>query len=527
VLSCTPIRYAQNGDVSIAYRIAGDGPVDLLFLGGFVSHLEIGVEPPLAERFWERLGSFARVILFDKRGMGLSDSGAYTLENIVGDALAVLDACGVERAAVVGVSEGGAAATMLAATHPERVSAMVQYGTYARVSRAADYPEGSPVEVTRRFWGRMIEKWGDPVSIDDWAPSAAHDPEVREWWARMLRSGASPGAMRMIGLMYEQLDVRPLLPAVSVPTLVLYRAGDELVRPALSRAVARGIPGAREVELAGADHLWVAGDQDAMLHEIEEFVTGRPAAAVRDRMLATVMFNDIVGSTGRAGAVGDRRWRELLGQYRRLVERELVRFRGRLVKWTGDGVLATFDGPARAVRCALAIRAGASALGLEVRAGVHTGECEVMADDLAGIAVHLTARVMATAKPGEVITSGTVTDLVVGSGLEFEPRGTRVLTGVPGEWRLYATAGDAEQSATGAGAPADGAAPPDLVEDLSLRERDVMRLVAEGLSNDEIAERLFLSVRTVERHLSNVYVKLRVSGKAARTAAAVRFSRAG
>jgi pimeloyl-ACP methyl ester carboxylesterase/DNA-binding CsgD family transcriptional regulator len=527
VLSWTPIRYAHNGGVSIAYRVGGDGPVDLLFVGGFVSHLEIGLEPPLAARFWERTGSFARVILFDKRGMGLSDSGAYTLENIAGDALAVLDACGVERAVVFGVSEGGAAATMLAATHPERVSAMVQYGTYARMSRAPDYPEGIPVEVTRGFWRRMIEGWGEPSSIDDWAPSVAHDPEVRGWWARMLRSGASPGAMRAIGLMYEELDVRPLLSAVSVPTLVLYRAGDELVRPALSRAVARGISGAREVELAGADHLWVAGDHGAMLGEIEEFVTGRPAAAVSDRVLATVLFNEIVGSTERAAKVGDRRWRELLGRYQRLIERELVRFRGRLVKWTGDGVLATFDGPARAVRCGLAIRAGASELGLEVRASVHTGECELMADDVAGIAVHLAARVLATAQPGEVIASGTVTDLVVGSGLEFERRGTRVFTGVPGEWRLYAAAGDGEGSPAGADARAGGAELAEPAADLSAREREVMRLVAEGLSNEEIAARLVLSVRTVERHLSNVYVKLRVSGKAARTAAAVRFSRAG
>ena len=459
MLSWAPIRYARNGEVSIAYRVGGEGPVDVLFMGGFVSHLEIGLEPPLAERFWQRMGSFARVIAFDKRGMGLSDAGAYTLENIVGDALAVLDACGVERVVVFGVSEGGAAATMLAATHPECVNAMVLYGTFARMSRARDYPEGVPVEVTRAFWGRMIERWGDPASIDEWAPSAAHDPEVRDWWARMLRSGASPGAMRTIGLMYEQLDVRPLLSAVSVPTLVLYRVGDELVRPALSRAVARGIAGARVVELAGADHLWVAGDQDAMLGEIEEFVTGRPAAAVSDRVLATVLFNDIVRSTDRAAELGDRRWRELLGQYRRRIERELVRFRGRLVKWTGDGVLATFDGPARAVRCALAIRAGASALGLEVRAGVHTGECEVMADDVAGIAVHLAARVLATAEPGEVVASGTVTDLVVGSGLEFELRGTRVLTGVPGEWRLYAATGDADGAATDAASRAVGAPP--------------------------------------------------------------------
>jgi class 3 adenylate cyclase/DNA-binding CsgD family transcriptional regulator len=327
--------------------------------------------------------------------------------------------------------------------------------------------------------------------------------------------------------MYEELDVRPLLPAVSVPTLVLYRADDALVRPALSRVVARGIPGAREVELEGADHLWVAGDQEAMLREIEEFVTGRPAAAVSDRVLATVLFNDIVGSTDHAAELGDRRWRELLGQYQRLIERELVRFRGRLVKWTGDGALATFDGPARAVRCALAIRAGAGAVGLEVRAGVHTGECELMGDDLAGIAVHIAARVLATAQPGEVIASGTVTDLVVGSGLEFELRGTRVLTGVPGEWRLYAASGDRERSGSGAGAPAGGAVSAEPAEDLSAREREVMRLVTEGLSNEEIAERLVLSVRTVERHLSNVYVKLRVSGKAARTAAAVRFSRVG
>jgi class 3 adenylate cyclase len=455
VLSWAPIRYAHNGDASIAYTEVGNGSVDLLFMGGFVNHLEIGREPPLAQRFWERLGSFARAIVFDKRGMGLSDreAGSYTLENIVDDALAVLDACDVERAVVFGVSEGGSAATMLAAAHPERVSAMVQYGTFARLSRAEDFEEGIDLDVLQRYWRGVIENWGDPNSLDDWAPSVAHDPEVREWWARMLRSGASPGVTRTVAQMYEDMDVRPLLPAITAPTLVLYRTDDRLVPTALSRAVAQGIPDAREVELAGTDHLWVAGDQDAMLDEVEEFVTGRPAAAVGNRMLLTILFTDIVRSTDRAAELGDRRWRELLDQHERLVERELARHRGRFVNSTGDGMLATFDGPARAVRAALAIRAGARSLGLEVRAGVHTGECEVTGNDLAGMAVHLTARVMDTAKPGEVLTSATVKDLVVGSGLEFDNQGAHQLKGVPGEWALYAVTGDAEQS------PAEPVAP--------------------------------------------------------------------
>jgi class 3 adenylate cyclase len=456
-LAWEPIRYAHNGDVSIAYTVGGGGPIDLLFIGGFVGHLEIGVELPLAQRFFERLGSFARIILFDKRGMGLSDrdAGAYTLENVVDDALAVLDAAGAGQVVVFGVSEGGSAATMLAATHPDRVRAMVQYGTFARLARAPDNPEGIPPDLLREAVRRMAGAWGDAPPLELWAPSLARDREARDWWSRWLRSGTSPGALRTIGLMYLELDVRPLLGSVAAPTLVLYRSGDRVTRPALARAVARGIPGARAVELTGEDHLFVAGDQDAMLSAVEEFVTGRRPAAARKRVLATVLFTDIVGSTAHAAAIGDRRWSELLGRHDRLIERELTRHRGRWVKSTGDGVLATFDGPARAVRCAVAVREGARALGLELRAGVHTGECEVVDGDVAGIAVHLAARVQAAAQPGEVLVSSTVKYLVVGSGLEFDARGLHQLKGIDGDWRLFAVTGDAERRTVDQAPPSD------------------------------------------------------------------------
>ena len=443
-----PIRYAHNGDVAIAYTVGGDGPVDLLVIGGFVSHLEIGPTFPPVARFWGRMRTFARVIAFDKRGMGLSDrdAGAYTLENVTDDALAVLDAVGVERAAVFGFSEGGAAATMLAAIHPDRVSAMVQYGTYARVSQAPDYPEGIPVDVVRAFHTRMLEDWGGPGAIPHWAPSLAADADLRDWWGRLLRSGISPGGARALVDLYAQIDVRPLLPAVRAPTLVLYRGGDRVVPAPLARTVARGIPGAREVELAGDDHLYCAGDQDAMLDEIEQFLTGGLAPAPAERVLATVLFSDVVGSTERAATLGDRHWRELLERHERLAHREVVRYRGQLVKLTGDGLLATFDGPARAVRAGLALRdAAAEILGVELRVGVHTGECELMREDLGGIAVHIAARVEEAAGPGEVLASSTVKDLVVGSGLRFDDRGEHELRGVPGRWRLHAVVGDDER----------------------------------------------------------------------------------
>jgi class 3 adenylate cyclase len=440
-----PIRYAHNGDVAIAYTTGGEGELPLLVIGGFVGHLEISPTLPLAARFWDRMARFSRLIAFDKRGMGLSDRdvGEYTLENIAEDALAVLDAVAAEKVAVFGISEGGPAATMLAAAHPDRVSAMVQFGTYARMSRAPDYPQGIPAATLRAFWGRMRENWGDPSSIALWAPTLVDDAEARDWWARMLRSGLSPSGARAIGEMYERLDVRPLLPTVRTPTLVLYRSGDRAVSPEWSRPVAECIPGARAVELEGNDHLFCAGDQQALLDEIEEFLTGRLSTLASDRVLASVLFTDMVGSTEQAASAGDQRWREVLERHERLATREVGRYRGRVIKTTGDGILASFDGPARAVRAGISLRDTApSELGVQLRVGVHTGECEVIGEDLGGIGVHIAARVQAVADPGEVLVSSTVKDLVVGSGLRFANRGEHTLKGLPEAWRLHAAIAD-------------------------------------------------------------------------------------
>lgn len=435
-----PIRYARNADVSIAYTVFGQGPVDLIFVTGFVGHLEIAGEAPLARRFWDRLGSFCRVIFFDKRGMGLSDRGAgsYTIEGVAEDMVAVLDDARVERAAVFGASEGGAAAAMFAATYPDRVTSLVEYGTYARMSEAPDFPDGIPRAQLRRMHDRLFEDWGNPESLKWFAPSCHEDPELREWWGRLLRAGTSPAGIHALLRMYEELDVRPVLPLINVPTLVLWRRDDKLVPPALSRVLADGIPGAKAVELDGEDHLFMAGDQEALLGEVEQFLTGGRRPAPAERILATVLFTDIVSSTERAAALGDRAWRDLLTQHDRVAQREVERQRGELIKSTGDGILASFDGPARAVIAAGNIRDALSEFELQIRAGVHTGECERIGDDLGGIAVHIGARVGSAAAPGEVLVSQTVRDLVVGSPLEFEDRGAHELKGVPGEWRLFA-----------------------------------------------------------------------------------------
>ncbi len=438
------VRYARNEGASIAYRVGGDGPLDLLFIPGFVSHLELFLELPAARHFFDRLASFARVVVFDKRGMGLSDrdAGAYTIENVTSDALAVMDAAGVERAALVGISEGGPAAVMVAATHPERVGEMVLYGTYPRITRTDDYPEGVPADRLHETWTSRTEQWGNPDALRFFAPSMARDPELRDWWGRMLRSGVSPGVVETLGDMYQRLDVRSLLGSIGSSSLVIYRTGDLVVPARLSEALAAGIPGARSVALPGNDHLFCAGDQDAILDQIEEFLTGRPAAAEPNRALATVLFVDLVGSTAAAAELGDRRWRDLLERFHRLARRELDRRGGHLVKTIGDGLLATFDGPARGVRAARAIGVASRDLGVHTRAGVHVGEIELTDGDIAGLAVHIASRVEGLAGTDQVATTGTVADLVVGSGLEFRDLGPQVLKGVPGEWQIKEVSGD-------------------------------------------------------------------------------------
>jgi class 3 adenylate cyclase/pimeloyl-ACP methyl ester carboxylesterase len=435
-------RYARSGDLSIAYQVLGDGPLDLVLVPGWVSHLDYAQEYPRVAEFARRLASFSRLICFDKRGTGLSDRipGVATLEERMDDVRAVLDTIGSRRAALLGVSEGGPMSVLFAATYPERTSALVLYGTMAKFTASADYPLGFPSEFLGQLVEAMIARWGRPDSpvITFLAPSLAGDERFREFWARFERAAASPGAFAALMRMNAEIDVRHVLPTIRVPTLVLHREGDSAVNVDQGRYIAERIPGAKYVELPGVDHLPMAGDFDAMVDEVEEFLTGVRHAPESDRVLATVLFTDIVGATERAAELGDHAWRALLEEHHAAVRREIARFRGREVKTIGDGFLVTFDGPARAIRCARAAREAVARLGLEMRAGLHTGECERMGDDVGGIAVHIGARVAASAQPGEVLVSSTVKDLVAGSGLRFGERGIRALKGVPGDWRLYA-----------------------------------------------------------------------------------------
>jgi pimeloyl-ACP methyl ester carboxylesterase len=435
------VRYAKSAGVNIAYQVTGGGPLDLVLVAGFVSHLEVDWEEPRSAHFLDRLGSFARLIRFDKRGTGLSDrpGGLPDLETRMDDVRAVMDAAGSERAALFGYSEGGPMCALFAATYPERTTALVLYGSYAkRVDPDDDYPWAPTRENRLAESARIEQEWGAESDISTIAPSA--DVALTAWWSARARASASPGAARDLILMNASIDVRPILPTIRVPTLVLHRVGDADARVDEGRYIAGRIRGARFVELAGGDHLpWV--DPDQIVDEVEEFLTGVRSGPAPDRVLATVVFTDIVDSTGLASAMGDLRWRELLERHRVLVRRETRRFGGHEVDTAGDGTLARFDGPARAVRAGRAIVAATGGLGIEVRVGIHTGEVEISNGDLTGIAVHIGARIGSAAGSGEVLVSSTVKDLVVGSGLEFEDRGEVELRGVPGTWRLYAAVG--------------------------------------------------------------------------------------
>ena len=439
-------RYAKNGDVNIAYQVVGEGPFDLVLVHGWVQSFDAGWEIEPIRRFYERLASFSRLILFDKRGTGLSDrvppDDLPSLETRMDDMRAVMDEVGVERAAVLGHSEGGAMCALFAATHPGRTQALVMVGSAARTRWAPDYPLGATDDELEELERSILEGWGIEVIrslLQQLAPSIADDEELVQAHTRAALRAASPAAAAALTRMSAMIDIRHVLPVIRVPTLVMHRT-DEVLADA-SRYLGERIPGARVVELPGGDHMPWLGDQDAALDEIEEFLTGvRPHPAL-DRVLATVLFTDIVGSTELAADLGDRRWRELLERHNSVVRRELSRFRGRELSTAGDGFLATFDGPARAVVCAVSIRDAARALGLQIRFGLHTGELELVGSDIRGIAVHTGARVAALAGAGEVLASSTVRDLVAGSGLEFEDRGSHELKGVPGEWRLYAVAG--------------------------------------------------------------------------------------
>jgi pimeloyl-ACP methyl ester carboxylesterase len=433
-------RYAKTGGVSIAYQVVGGGKFDLVFIPGYVSNVEYYWEMPGTARALERLASFSRLIVWDKRGTGLSDpvERVPTLDERADDLRAVMDAADSERAALFGISEGGPMGLLFAAAHPERTLALVLHGVSPKFSSSADWEWGwSPEEIADRI-AELERDWGEAALIDLFAPSRANDDVARQVWGRFQRTGASPAMGRAVYEALCELDCREVLPAIRVPTLIVHRTGDRVAKVEAARYMAERIPRATLVELPGIDHSFTMGDWEPVVDEIEQFLTGvRPERRV-DRVLATVLFTDIVGSTARAVEVGDQRWRELLSAHDALVRRALDRFGGREVNTTGDGFLATFAAPSRAIECARALHDGVRQLGLEIRVGLHTGECELMGEDVGGIAVHIGARVAALARPGEVLVSSTVKDLVAGSGIEFDDRAMQVLKGVPGEWRLFA-----------------------------------------------------------------------------------------
>ena len=440
LLEHTPeTQYVQNGDVNIAYQVVGSGDIDIVFVMGWVSHLEFFWKEPHFAAFLNRLASFSRLILFDKRGTGLSDrvpiNELPTLEQRMEDVHAVMDAVGSEKAVLVGVSEGGPMCSLFAATYPERTTALVMIGTYAKRIRDEDYPWGVSQEDRDGFFELLRRDWGKPVGIEERAPSLASDSEFRDWWATYLRMGASPGAAVALTKMNAEIDVRNVLPSIRVPTLVIHRTGDLCLKVEEGRYVASQIPGSRYVELGGVDHLPFVGNQDEILDEIEVFLTGVRHPEIYDRVLATVMSIRIVNPQDYAEKIADRS--DLIERSRIYVQRQLELFKGREISFGEGGILATFDGPARAIRCACSIRDSAERLGIKVKTGLHTGECDILADKFGGVAVELAEKIAERAEPGEILVSRTVKDLVAGSGISFAERGIKSFFDSQGVWRIF------------------------------------------------------------------------------------------
>lgn len=434
-------RYAHTDGSHIAYQLVGEGPFDMVFMSAWFSHVDGRWEEPSFARMLNRYASFSRLILFDKRGSGASDplpTKTSTWEDWADDIRSVMDDAGSERAAIVGVGDSGPIAMLFAAAYPERVSALVVVNTAARFTTAPDYPWGRDPDDVGDFLKRAEESWGRGKGgmLDVFSPSKAGDPTYQQWWAKYQRMAAGPGTSTSVARLIFSMDVRQFLSAIQAPTLVIQRADLPMVAVEHGRYLGEKIPNAKYMELPGADYFIYLGDSD-VVDAIEEFLTGVRPEVEPDRVLATVMFTDIVGSTDRAVSMGDRRWREVLDTHDRLVRRQLDDFRGRLVKTTGDGLLATFDGPARAIRGTFSIRDGLKAAGIDIRSGLHTGEVEVRDEDVGGIAVHIGARVMSLANPEQVLVSSTVRDLVTGSGIKFIDRGEHTLKGVPDKWRLF------------------------------------------------------------------------------------------
>ena len=499
----TGARYARSGDVNIAYQVVGTGPIDLVLVLGWVSHLAYVWELPAMAAYLNRLASFSRLVLFDKRGCGMSDRvhPLPTLEQRMDDVRAVLDAVGSTRTALMGISEGGVMSALFAATYPERTAGLIVNGSYPSALRRPGYPWGVPEEQFEQRMATVKDVWGKVIGMERYAASQVGNPEVAEWWATFMQMSASPGDAEALLRMNTLIDIRGILPAIRVPTLIVHARGDPVAPIEAGRYFAEHIPNARLLELSSDDHWPYFGDADQVIGEVQEFLTGVRTGPAPETMLATVLCTNVAQAGAHAVWLGDKRWNHLVDRHLAVVRKALARYSGHEIEAGEHGVTAVFDGTARAIRCGLDVRDQLLDLGLRIQGGVHAGECEIRGGRPRGVALHVASSLMGTAAPGEVLVSGTVKDLVVGSGLEFAERGVREFAGVPGSWSLFA-AGPAQPAR--ASEPMRSAAPVAL----SRREREVAQLLARGMSNREIAGQLYLSERTIDNHVHHILDKL-------------------